>query len=71
LSSSFSTIQQSFLAIEQRPARSDDLTWTGMHEGQQRPEIVDRSVVNYVTGRFEARASALTPSDIAKQRQAD
>ena len=28
-------------------------------------------VVNYVTGRFGARASTLTPGDIAKRRQAD
>jgi mono/diheme cytochrome c family protein len=37
--------------------------------GYSDPEIA--AVVNYVTGRFGARASALSPQEVAKQRQAD
>ena len=37
--------------------------------GYSDPEIA--AVVNYVTGRFGARASTLTPTDIAKRRQAE
>jgi mono/diheme cytochrome c family protein len=36
-------------------------------EGYSDPEIA--AVVNYLTGRFGTRASALTPSEIAKRRQ--
>ncbi len=36
--------------------------------GYSDPEIA--AVVNYVTGRFGARASALTPGEVAKRRQA-
>jgi mono/diheme cytochrome c family protein len=38
-------------------------------KGYSDPEIA--AVVNYVTGRFGARASTLTPGDIAKRRQAN
>jgi mono/diheme cytochrome c family protein len=38
-------------------------------KGYSDPEIA--AVVNYVTGRFGARASALSPQEVAKQRQAD
>jgi mono/diheme cytochrome c family protein len=38
-------------------------------EGYSDHEIA--AVVNYLTGRFGARPSALTPADIAKPRQAD
>ena len=38
-------------------------------KGYSDPEIA--AVVNYLTGRFGARASELTPADIAKQRQAN
>lgn len=38
-------------------------------DGYSDPEIA--AVVNYLTGRFGARASTLTPSEIAKRRQAD
>jgi mono/diheme cytochrome c family protein len=38
-------------------------------DGYSDPEIA--SVVNFVTGRFGARASTLTPGDIAKRRRAD
>ena len=38
-------------------------------EGYSDPEIA--AVVNYLTGRFGARASALTPDEIAKRRQAE
>ena len=38
-------------------------------EGYSDPEIA--AVVNYLTGRFGARPSALTPDEIAKRRQAD
>jgi mono/diheme cytochrome c family protein len=37
--------------------------------GYSDPEIA--AVVNYLTGRFGARASALTPGEIAKRRQAN
>ena len=37
--------------------------------GYSDPEIA--AVVNYVTGRFGSRASTLTPTDIAKRRQAE
>jgi mono/diheme cytochrome c family protein len=37
--------------------------------GYSDPEIA--AVVNYVTGRFGARASTLTPADVAKRRQAN
>jgi mono/diheme cytochrome c family protein len=38
-------------------------------DGYSNPEIA--AVVNYVTGRFGASASALTAADIAKRRRAD
>ena len=38
-------------------------------EGYSDPEIA--AVVNYLTGRFGARASALTPAEIVKRRQAN
>jgi mono/diheme cytochrome c family protein len=38
-------------------------------EGYSDPEIA--AVVNYLTGRFGARASELTPAEIAKRRQAN
>ena len=38
-------------------------------DGYSDPEIA--AVVNYLTGRFGARASTLTPTDIAKRRQAE
>jgi len=38
-------------------------------DGYSDPEIA--AVVNYLTGRFGAEASALTPSEIAKRRQAN
>ena len=37
--------------------------------GYSDPEIA--AVVNYLTGRFGARASVLSPQEVAKQRQAD
>ena len=38
-------------------------------DGYSDPEIA--AVVNYVTGRFGARASTLTPGEVAKRRQAN
>ena len=37
--------------------------------GYSDPEIA--AVVNYVNGRFGARASTLTPTEIGKRRQAE